>query len=112
MKEQKSIADCSEILKETGSSIYAYLGKLLVERDEHKFEIERRKVYNDTARQAYNNGSLAMRACRYDYDVRKLDVYDVPRLEIERERLELERKKFELAEKMYNGRNREGHCCG
>ena len=85
-------------LKETGESIYAYMGKVLKRADEDAIEIERLKACNDAARQAYNNGSLVMRACKYDYDKARLLQYEIPRLQIERERLALAKSKSIQAE--------------
>lgn len=87
MEKKKQNKDYTATLKEQGAGIYEYLGRLLKKADDNAIEIERLKVLNDTARQGFNNGSLAMRACRYDYDVK--------RLELDFRRQALAEKKFE-----------------
>ena len=87
MKQKKSNKDYTKVLKERGADIYDFMGELLKKSDNDDFVIEKLKTMNETAKQSYNNGSLVMRACKYDYDVKKL--------ELEARRLALDEKKFE-----------------
>ena len=97
MERKKTNKDYTAVLKERGTDMYNYLGELLKKSENDGFLIEQLKTMNETAKQCYNNGSLAMRACKYDYDVKKLEL-DFRRLSLEERKYQDEQAKASASE--------------